>query len=72
MDETTNLVELERVQCLECGTRYIKPAGGTTVQRNPGCPRCGYVGWISAGVPASRAPRRFALDRPRPSVARSR
>jgi hypothetical protein len=53
MDETTNLVELERVQCLECGTRYIKPAGGTTVQRNPGCPRCGYVGWISAFVPAT-------------------
>jgi predicted nucleic acid-binding Zn-ribbon protein len=34
------------VQCLECGHAYAKPAGGGTSASNPGCPRCGYVGWI--------------------------
>lgn len=35
-----------RVQCLECGQAYSKPKGGGTSASNPGCPRCGYVGWI--------------------------
>jgi hypothetical protein len=46
------LVAVERVRCLDCGTSYLKPCGGTITRRNPGCPRCGYVGWISALVPA--------------------
>ena len=49
---------LESVRCLECGEVYSKPSAGGTVQKNPGCPCCGYVGWIPLSVPES-APRRF-------------
>jgi len=52
------LVQVERVRCLECGVSYLKPCGGGITQRNPGCPRCGYVGWISAFVPVGGEPRR--------------
>ena len=37
---------VESVRCLECGAVYAKPAGGGTVYANPGCPECGYVGWV--------------------------
>jgi len=58
----------ESVCCLECGDIYSKPVGGGTVEMNPGCPTCGYVGWIPLSPPlASRAPRRAgAGPRPRP------
>lgn len=48
-----SLVMLEGVRCLECGATYAKPVFGSTVERNPGCPGCGYVGWIpiSPGFP---------------------
>jgi hypothetical protein len=46
---------IESVRCLECGAVYAKPAGGGTVNANPGCPECGYVGWLSAAVPFSSA-----------------
>jgi hypothetical protein len=49
--DADNLVHVERVRCLECGTKYVKPADGGTVSRNPGCPRCGYVGWILTAIP---------------------
>jgi predicted nucleic acid-binding Zn-ribbon protein len=49
---------LERVRCLECGAVYSKPAGGGTVRENPGCPECGYVGWIIARTPAEEEPLR--------------
>jgi hypothetical protein len=42
---------IESVRCLECGALYAKPAGGGTVNANPGCPECGYVGWLSAAIP---------------------
>jgi hypothetical protein len=60
--EHAGLVPVERVRCLECGVTYVKPCGGNTMRRNPGCPRCGYVGWISAFVPVTEAtePRRNA------------
>jgi hypothetical protein len=61
------LVEVERVRCLECGTSYLKPCGGTIMRRNPGCPRCGYVGWISAFVPVSELPE---SPQPRSAVGR--
>ena len=51
---TPSLSVLESVRCLECGAVYSKPAGGGTVNANPGCPECGYVGWLSASVPFSR------------------
>jgi hypothetical protein len=42
---------VESVRCLECGAVYAKPAGGGTVQANPGCPECGYVGWVATERP---------------------
>jgi hypothetical protein len=69
-EPSSNVVQIERVRCLECGTTYAKPADGGTVHENPGCPRCGYLGWISAAIPASSGgQRRFAGDRHlRPTV----
>ena len=46
-DEAPTLTVVESVRCLECGAVYAKPAGGGTVRENPGCPECGYVGWIA-------------------------
>jgi hypothetical protein len=40
------LSRVERVRCLGCGVVYVKPTGGGTVSANPGCPVCGYVGWV--------------------------
>jgi hypothetical protein len=34
------------VICLACAAAYEKPAGAGTLAANPGCPTCGYVGWI--------------------------
>ena len=42
-----HLTLVERVLCLECGVVYGKPAKGGTRSENPGCPSCGYVGWIA-------------------------
>ena len=36
------------VRCLACGTVYPKPSSLGTAGSNPGCPRCGYVGWVPA------------------------
>ena len=47
------LVVVESVRCLECGSVYAKPNSGGTVQQNPGCPECGYIGWLSLSVPVS-------------------
>jgi hypothetical protein len=47
-----NLTVLESVRCLECGAVYAKPSGGGTALENPGCPDCGYVGWVGARVAA--------------------
>ena len=41
----------ESVRCLECGDVYSKPANGGTAQANPGCPDCGYVGWLAVTIP---------------------
>jgi hypothetical protein len=45
---------LETVVCLECGETYSKPVLGGTTQKNPGCPVCGYVGWIPVTVPGAQ------------------
>ena len=47
------LTLLESVRCLECGAVYSKPGEGGTVRENPGCPECGYVGWVVARRPAT-------------------
>jgi transposase-like protein len=59
------LSAIETVRCLSCGSAYAKPAGGGTVRANPGCPDCGYVGWVLDGSVFRRgaAPRRSAVDR---------
>jgi hypothetical protein len=59
----TALAVLETVRCLECSEVYSKPTAGSTVQKNPGCPECGYVGWIPIKLPAEPGePNRFAED----------
>lgn len=45
-----SLTVIESVRCLECGALYAKPSGGGTVRENPGCPDCGYVGWVQASL----------------------
>ena len=40
----------QSVTCLECATNYPKPVRGGTTARNPGCPKCGYVGWLEVEV----------------------
>jgi hypothetical protein len=58
---TRSLVALETVRCLQCSWIYSKPLAGGTADRNPGCPMCGYVGWLSVGQGGRRAPRRKPL-----------
>lgn len=54
---------LESVVCLECGDIYAKPSFGGTVEKNPGCPMCGYVGWIPAKLPSEPPDLRLATAR---------
>lgn len=64
-----SLTVLESVRCLECGAAYAKPAAGGTVRENPGCPDCGYVGWVATAVMGfgePSTPHHFAGDRLRP------
>jgi predicted nucleic acid-binding Zn-ribbon protein len=67
------LAVYENVRCLECGTEYAKPARGGTARANPGCPECGYVGWLSVSVAARRrtGPRRSDEDPQQRRSARS-
>jgi hypothetical protein len=51
-DEGPQLTVVESVRCLECGAVYAKPRAGGTVRENPGCPECGYVGWMETAPPA--------------------
>lgn len=69
--DVADLVTVERVRCLECGVSYLKPCGGGIRRRNPGCPRCGYIGWISAMVPFSEPYelRHSAVDLPQSPTA---
>jgi predicted nucleic-acid-binding Zn-ribbon protein len=73
MEGSENVIQLERVRCLECGATYVKPADGGTVHENPGCPKCGYLGWISTKIPATgEPPRHFVADPLRNPAGRSR
>lgn len=60
---------MHEVSCLECGQIYAKPLSGGTIDRNPGCPTCGYVGWISVSISRELAQRRSGADRPQPPSA---
>jgi hypothetical protein len=59
------LTVLETVRCLGCDAVYSKPTDGGTVRENPGCPECGYVGWITADAPCAEdaPPTRSVADR---------
>ncbi|MDX6486996.1 MAG: hypothetical protein QOF43_2149 [Gaiellaceae bacterium] len=60
-----SLAVLESVRCLECYEVYSKPVAGGTVLKNPGCPVCGYVGWIPLSLPSETgALTRFGGGRP--------
>jgi hypothetical protein len=75
MERSGNVTQLDRVRCLECGVTYAKRADGGTADEDPGCPKCGYVGWISTTIPVGSmgdGPRRFDAGRPRSPAARSR
>jgi predicted nucleic acid-binding Zn-ribbon protein len=52
--DTPPMTRIERVRCLSCGVVYAKPSGGGTVSANPGCPDCGYVGWVLETSPFTR------------------
>lgn len=47
MEARARLTAVESVCCLDCGKTYAKPTGGGTLSTNPGCPHCGYVGWVA-------------------------
>jgi predicted nucleic acid-binding Zn-ribbon protein len=73
-EDAALLTVYERVRCLDCGTVYAKPSRGGTARSNPGCPECGYVGWVSVDLPlrgASELPR-SAEDPPLRRSAQSR
>jgi predicted nucleic acid-binding Zn-ribbon protein len=56
---------LASVRCLECGSVYAKPTMGGTSEMNPGCPVCGYVGWIPVRPALEpRGQRRSVAGRP--------
>lgn len=53
-EDARPLSQINRVRCLGCGIVYVKPSGGGTVSANPGCPECGYVGWVLETSPVKR------------------
>jgi predicted RNA-binding Zn-ribbon protein involved in translation (DUF1610 family) len=53
-EEQRPLTVYQSVRCLECGAVYSKPERGGTLEANPGCPECGYVGWLPLNVPVAR------------------
>ena len=63
-DGRPTLTLVASVRCLECGAAYAKPTGGGTVRQNPGCPECGYVGWMALDQPADETcrPSEFVAD----------
>jgi predicted nucleic acid-binding Zn-ribbon protein len=64
----------QSVRCLDCGAVYAKPSRGGTARSNPGCPECGYVGWLSEDVALRRRREqpRSDEDHPLRRSARSR
>jgi hypothetical protein len=70
---STRLAVLASVRCLECGGVYAKPTVGGTNEMNPGCPACGYVGWIPVRIGLEpKARRRSSVGRPPRFAARFR
>ena len=64
-EKPSRLEVLHTVRCLACGEVYSKPLQGGTVTANPGCPDCGYLGWLAtSSVTALALRHRFAADPP--------
>jgi predicted nucleic acid-binding Zn-ribbon protein len=57
-----SLAVLESVRCLDCGVIYSKPADGGTARQNPGCPKCGYVGWLALDEAAPDSPHAVPVE----------
>ena len=53
---------LESVRCLDCDSIYAKPSAGGTAVTNPGCPECGYLGWIPLSRRAGAQPLHSGAD----------
>jgi predicted nucleic acid-binding Zn-ribbon protein len=53
----------ETVRCLACGGAYTKPMGRGTATANPGCPDCGYLGWLPFSVEEPSLQHRFDAGR---------
>jgi predicted nucleic acid-binding Zn-ribbon protein len=64
---------VEAVRCLGCGKEYAKLGGRGTLSTNPGCPECGYVGWLPTAkqVSPTSLRGRSAADRRRLRTAQS-
>ncbi len=62
-----SLTVLVTVQCRSCARTYTKPKVGGTVKTNPGCPRCGSLGWIPVdeGIIEGGGQPRYVGGRPR-------
>ena len=52
----------ETVRCLDCGSTYSKPTGRGTAAANPGCPECGYLGWLPFSATEPLLLHRFDAD----------
>jgi hypothetical protein len=63
------LTALESVRCLACTNDYAKPVGGGTAATNPGCPRCGYLGWRPVTGTVEPPRYRFAAGPPQRRTA---
>jgi hypothetical protein len=53
MGAQAHLTVYQSVRCLECGSVYAKPYRGGTLVVEPGCPECGYTGWLPLAVPVA-------------------
>ena len=63
--EVPSVVTSHMVRCLGCGVVYSKPARGGIVAANPGCPQCGYVGWLMSSSATALALRHRFAEGPR-------
>jgi hypothetical protein len=62
---------IETVHCLSCNAVYAKPRRGGTTETNPGCPKCGYLGWSSVSPTGRRERLRSFADPLRSPLAQS-
>ena len=59
-----SLEVFESVRCLDCSAVYAKPVSGGTAAANPGCPECGYLGWLGLSGDGGAQPLHCGADPP--------